>query len=204
MYLESASVLPDPGFGLTDIFPVCLGHVCDAVPFPEVCINSPGQGLSYHGQWDDSDQVFLTHVDLGDTQVRRDVSWIFNLPCDKLCGRQVTGFFDFYVDLHDFIGGTVSTGQKEREGEKNTEAWVGVPGRQQTISMRTYTIVQRVCWKSNLRWPWTDEWTKKMWYMHIYNLYDIYIHIIHIFIYNRKLLSHKKWNKCYLQQCGWT
>ena len=25
-----------------------------------------------------------------------------------------------------------------------------------------------------------------------YNLYDIYIYIIHIFIYNRKLLSHKK------------
>lgn len=80
---------------------------------PKVCINSPGQGHSYHGQWDDTNQVLLTHVDLGYAQVRCDSSWIFNLPGDKLCGWWVTGLFNFYIDLHDFIGGAIHPAEKE-------------------------------------------------------------------------------------------
>ena len=174
--VTSSFSFPSPWFWAHWYVPTVCGSRCGTLPFPEVCINNPGQGHSYHGQWDDANQVLLAHVDLGDAQVRCDVSWIFNLPGNKLCSWRVTGLLDFYVDLHDFIGGTIRTGEKERT---TLRTGVGTLGRQWTISMCVRIVPAKSL--SEMRSPMsTDRWIDKEDVVHLYS---------------GMLLSHKiEWN----------
>lgn len=80
---------------------------CKATPKPAQCQTSP-----YHSQRENSYQVLLAHVDLGDSQIRSCVSRIFHLPGDELGLRQVSQVFNFKINLHDFRGRTLGTAAK--------------------------------------------------------------------------------------------